>query len=52
MWARPDASGTFAIEKRGRVDGIVVEMEKHALRLADAVEHAARHPAAAQPALG
>src|ERR1700685_163980 len=36
---------------RGRVDGIVVEMEKHALRLADAVEHAARQAAAPQPAL-
>jgi biopolymer transport protein ExbB len=30
---------------RGRVDRIVVEMEKHALRLADAVESAARHSA-------
>ena len=35
---------------RGRVDRIVVEMEKHALRLADAVESAARHSAEPQPA--
>src|SRR6202161_1977249 len=34
---------------RGRVDTIVVEMEKNALRLADAVEHAARQAAAPQP---
>jgi biopolymer transport protein ExbB len=33
---------------RGRVDRIVVEMEKHALRLADAVESAARHGAEPQ----
>src|SRR5450432_4563889 len=36
---------------RGRVDRIVVEMEKHALRLADAVESAARHGAEPQVAL-
>ncbi len=36
---------------RGRVDRIVVEMEKHALRLADAVESAARHSAEPQAAL-
>src|SRR6202163_4676000 len=36
---------------RGRVDRIVVEMEKHALRLADAVESAARHAAETQPEL-
>src|SRR6202047_3872478 len=35
---------------RGRVDGIVVEMEKHALRLADAVEHAARQAGEPQAA--
>jgi biopolymer transport protein ExbB len=35
---------------RGRVDRIVVEMEKHALRLADAVESAARHSAEPQAA--
>jgi biopolymer transport protein ExbB len=37
---------------RGRVDTIVVEMEKNALRLADAVESAARHGAEPQAALG
>jgi biopolymer transport protein ExbB len=36
---------------RGRVDTIVVEMEKNALRLADAVEAAARHSAEPQAAL-
>ncbi|HEY4973715.1 MAG TPA: MotA/TolQ/ExbB proton channel family protein, partial [Steroidobacteraceae bacterium] len=36
---------------RGRVDSIVVEMEKHALRLADAVESAARDAAEQQAAL-
>jgi len=37
---------------RGRVDTIVVEMEKNALRLADAVEAAARHGAEPQAAPG
>src|SRR5579872_27556 len=37
---------------RGRVDRIVVEMEKNALRLADAVEAAARRPSEPKAALG
>jgi biopolymer transport protein ExbB len=37
---------------RGRVDGIVVEMEKHALRLADAVESASRRGSEPRAALG
>jgi len=37
---------------RGRVDGIVVEMEKNALRLADAVEAAARRTSEPKAALG
>jgi len=36
---------------RGRVERIVVEMEKNALRLVDAVESAARQPAAPAPAV-
>ena len=36
---------------RGRVDRIVVEMEKHALRLADAVDSAARRSGESQAAL-
>ena len=36
---------------RGRVERIVVEMEKHALRLADAVESAARRSGEPQAAL-
>ena len=37
---------------RGRVDGIVVEMEKHALRLADAVEAASRRGSEPRAAVG
>src|SRR5579863_2667916 len=37
---------------RGRVERIVVEMEKNALRLADAVESAARHSTEPKAALG
>jgi biopolymer transport protein ExbB len=37
---------------RGRVDRIVVEMEKHALRLADAVDAASRRGAEPRAAVG